>query len=711
MYQLSATLAGHEQDVKDVVCFGSSVASVSRDGTMRVWNQGQSSIVYTTEGFLNSVCYGDDGVLYCGGKDSMITGVDVSGGLATGNTEPQYTLIGHTGNVCSLRWSEGLVLSGSWDKTGRVWQDHQVKHELRGHQASVWDVLLFNENTVLTASADGTVGVWKDGKMVDQIKGVHTDVVRHLEYIDDHHFASCSNDGTIKICDLKGNVIRTLTGHESFVYCIRKLPSGGLVSCGEDRSVRVWTADGEIKQVIRVPAVSVWCVDVMDNGDIVVGSSDNNIRIFTEDEARFASEEEIKRLREEVESSAINPQTMGFDESKLSPYETLQQPGKKEGQVVVVKTPQGVIEAHQFSNGQWMKVGDVVGSSTAGNDKKTEFEGKMYDYVFDVDIEEGQPPLKLPVNITDNPYLLADQFITKYELPASYKDQIVNFIIQNTSGMSLDSSAAAPAAPAPPAPAQQAPPTNMTVLPVKTILKVNNFNPDTLFNGVAKINGNEQSKLDDEDLAMIGTALHSLQESWEVLFNYATRILKDWTNKTPAFDIMRLIVEFLPDADNISEFIEYGMGHKDITITMLTVRILINSFGNQGWGHDLLASPKVYENVFETIETMYPDATQKKSQLLAIAVSTLLYNYSVMAITDQNMLPTIADNIKNKFAPLEEYQTSEEAAYRLLVSYGNLATVEPTLRQFAASLAWIKFVKVTWGHLPRFQSILADLQL
>ncbi|KAL3231310.1 hypothetical protein RNJ44_00345 [Nakaseomyces bracarensis] len=719
MYQLSATLRGHEQDVRDVVAMGPRVASVSRDGTLRVWQRRESwesTVMYQAGGFLNSVCYDDvEEVLYCGGKDSLINGVDVAAMTAVAEpvAEPVYTLVGHSGNVCSLRWSDGYVLSGSWDKTGRVWAQNEVRYELKGHTASVWDVLRFNEHTVLTAGADGAIGVWEHGKLARMLTGIHTDVVRHLEVVDSETFASCSNDGTVKISDLHGKVRKTMEGHESFVYYIRKLKDG-LVSCGEDRSVRVWDANGDVKQVIRIPAISVWCVDVMENGDIVVGSSDNNLRIFTENESRIASDEEIKEFRQEIESSAINPQTMDFDESKLSPFETLQSPGKKEGQVVVVKTPQGVIEAHQYSNGQWMKVGDVVGSSTAGNDKKTEYEGKMYDYVFDVDIEEGQPPLKLPVNTTDNPYLVADKFITKYELPDSYKDQIVNFIIKNTSGMSLDNTSVPPQAPQ-----ETAPPTNhstssnMKVLPVKTILQVNSYNPDTLFNGVAKINDTENT-LNDEDLALIGTGLHSLQESWEVLYNYATKMLNTWNNKTPAFDIMRLIVEFLPDADNISEFIEHGMGNKDITITMLTVRILINSFGNKIWGKELLGSPKVYENVFETIDTMYPSATQKKSQTLAIAVSTLLYNYSVMAITDPNganILPSIADNINNKFAPLEEYQTSEEAAYRLLVAFGNLATIEPTLKQFAPSLSWIKFVKVTFGHADRFNAVLADLGL
>lgn len=46
----------------------------------------------------------------------------------------------------------------------------------------------------------------------------------------------------------------------------------------------------------------------------------------------------------------------------------------------------------------WQKVGEVV--DAVGPGRKQLFEGKEYDYVFDVDITDGAPPLKLPYNVT-----------------------------------------------------------------------------------------------------------------------------------------------------------------------------------------------------------------------------------------------------------------------------------------------------------------------
>jgi phospholipase A-2-activating protein len=50
---------------------------------------------------------------------------------------------------------------------------------------------------------------------------------------------------------------------------------------------------------------------------------------------------------------------------------------------------------------------------------------------------EGKPPLKLPYNLSENPYERATKFLSDNELPISYLDQVANFITQNTQGASL----------------------------------------------------------------------------------------------------------------------------------------------------------------------------------------------------------------------------------------------------------------------------------
>ncbi|KAJ6739031.1 PHOSPHOLIPASE A2-ACTIVATING PROTEIN [Salix koriyanagi] len=87
------------------------------------------------------------------------------------------------------------------------------------------------------------------------------------------------------------------------------------------------------------------------------------------------------------------------------------------------------------------QIGEVVDGP--GDDiKRPVFDGIEYDYVFDVDIGDGEPIRKLPYNRSDNPYLTADTWLLKENLPLAYRQQIVEFILQNSGqgGAALDSS-------------------------------------------------------------------------------------------------------------------------------------------------------------------------------------------------------------------------------------------------------------------------------
>ncbi len=95
---------------------------------------------------------------------------------------------------------------------------------------------------------------------------------------------------------------------------------------------------------------------------------------------------------------------------------------------------------------RWVHVGTVVDSSGSSG-RKVQFNGQEYDYVFDVDIEEGKPALKLPYNLSENPYEAATKFLGNNELPISYIDEVAKFIVSNTKGATIGQTAEAPADP------------------------------------------------------------------------------------------------------------------------------------------------------------------------------------------------------------------------------------------------------------------------
>ncbi|CDO73615.1 hypothetical protein BN946_scf185014.g85 [Trametes cinnabarina] len=443
-YKLSASLSAHSSDVRAVVSpTDDLILSASRDTTAIAWARtnnssfAQTTTLHAGSRFINAVAYlppapgAPEGYAVTGGQDTVINVF----ALPSAKGEPNFSLIGHTDNVCALHTAEdGTIISGSWDKTAKVWKDFQLLYDLVGHQQSVWTVLAIDGGQFLTGSADNTIKLWKQHKNVRTYPG-HTQAVRGLALITDIGFASCSNDS------------------------ISVLPNGDIVSGGEDRTVRIWrgqlslplfpaghiltslpNTEGECAQTLVHPGISVWTVSTMPNGDIVTGCSDGVVRVFSTEEQRWAPADQLKAYDDLVAAQALPAQQIGdVKKSDLPGPEALEQPGKKAGEVKMIRRGE-TVEAHQWdtASATWQKIGDVV--DAVGSGRKQLYNGREYDYVFDVDVQEGAPPLKLPYNASENPYTAAQRFLQNNDLPLSYLDEVVRFIEKNTAGATLGSS-------------------------------------------------------------------------------------------------------------------------------------------------------------------------------------------------------------------------------------------------------------------------------
>ncbi|MEE6459049.1 hypothetical protein FKM82_000524 [Ascaphus truei] len=392
--------------------------------------------------FVSSVCIipSSDtyprGLVATGGNDHNICVFSLD------NPTPLYVLKGHKNTVCSLSTGKfGTLLSGSWDTTAKVWLNEKCMMTLQGHTAAVWAVkILPEQGLMLTGSADKSIKLWKAGHCEKTFTG-HEDCVRGLATISNTEFLSCSNDATVRRWLITGECLQIYYGHTNYIYSICIFANcQDFVTTGEDRSVRIWRK-GECTQTITLPAQSVWCCCVLDGDDLVVGSSDGIIRVFTESPDRMASTEEIQAFEDELSQATIDPKTGDLGDIKIEELpgkEHLDEPGTKEGQTRLINDG-GKVEAYQWnmSEARWMKIGDVVGSSgaTQQTSGKVLFEGKEYDYVFTIDVNESGPSHKLPYNLADDPWLVAYNFLQKNDLNPSFLDQVAKFIIENTVGL------------------------------------------------------------------------------------------------------------------------------------------------------------------------------------------------------------------------------------------------------------------------------------
>ncbi|KAF3903677.1 hypothetical protein AA313_de0207767 [Arthrobotrys entomopaga] len=177
--------------------------ATTEDATPSVATIKQAAFVDTinsnAQGFVNCLAYMKpdteypEGLIISAGQESLID-VRPPGYLGP---DAAYLLIGHSANVCSLDVNNGVIISGSWDKTAIVWKNWEKKYVLEGHPAAVWAVLAMGETEFVTGCADGKVRWFKEGKMVRSLQA-HNQPVRGLVRLnseEDGAFISCGNDG------------------------------------------------------------------------------------------------------------------------------------------------------------------------------------------------------------------------------------------------------------------------------------------------------------------------------------------------------------------------------------------------------------------------------------------------------------------------------------------------------------------------------------
>ena len=518
---------------------------------------------------------------------------------------------------------------------------------------------------------------------------------------------SATNDFVIRIWTLNGKELKELVGHESYIYSLAVLPSGDIVSSGEDRTVRVWDGPACL-QVITLPAISVWSVAACPNGDIITGSSDKVARIFTKDEKRLADPALIAQFEEQIQASVIPEQQMG-EVNKIDapgPDFLERKSGTKEGQTQTIKEADGSIWLYSWSSSQrWTKVGQVVGAAPGSGSKKM-YNGKEYDYVFDVDIAEGKPPLKLPYNTTQNPHEAAMKFLQDNELPMSYLDETANFIVKSTQGASLGpSSQPEPQLPGadpwgtesryrpgvvstyqPPTPAPSS-----KKLPHKEYLSIVTGKPDASYRQILKLNsqyaasGDSQWALSEAELDNLSATVKQLENyrfgtqatlestpAFEASVPIVIKVATQWQppqNRLAGLDLLRFLAAAVKNHPNIEIngenlvvlIANSGIFEKDILasnlkLPMIAIRFFSNLVYSSDLGRDLLEAE--YELLLSKVKLVTPMAVADVA--LAVAVTTFYLNLAVYC-TSKHML--------NRTQTLDRGLTVVEELQKILSSF------------------------------------------
>jgi WD40 repeat protein len=178
------------------------LASSSWDCTIKLWNmktqQNMLTLTSTNGNYVYCVRTNlGDNELIAGTELKTVDIWDID------KKEKITTFYGHLERINSLKYVNNLILSGSEDKHGRIWDKRTGNCEilLSGHTRGITQVDYDQiNNRVFTSSMDKTIKIW--------------DIRKNKE-------------------------IRTLVGHSNSVYSIA-FDQSRLISGSKDNSIRIW---------------------------------------------------------------------------------------------------------------------------------------------------------------------------------------------------------------------------------------------------------------------------------------------------------------------------------------------------------------------------------------------------------------------------------------------------------------------------------------
>ncbi|EDR04471.1 uncharacterized protein LACBIDRAFT_391675 [Laccaria bicolor S238N-H82] len=171
-------------------------------------------------------------------------------------TDPSiFVLSGHTERITSVTFSPDgrRIVSGSWDRTIRIWDAGTGKpmgEPFQGHTAVILLVAFSPDGgRLVSGSYDQTIRIWdvETGKPMGEPFQGHTGDINSVAFSPDGgRIVSGSGDRTVRIWDAETgkSAGEPFQGHTGDINSVAFSPDGGrIVSGSDDRTIRIWDAE------------------------------------------------------------------------------------------------------------------------------------------------------------------------------------------------------------------------------------------------------------------------------------------------------------------------------------------------------------------------------------------------------------------------------------------------------------------------------------
>lgn len=373
--------------------------------------------------------------------------------------------------------------------------------------------------------------------------------------------------------------------------------------------------------------------------------------------------------------------------------------------------------------------------SSGSSGRKVQYNGQEYDYVFDVDIEEGKPPLKLPYNLSQNPYEAATKFLGDNELPISYIDEVAKFIVKNTEGATIGQAAEAPSTDPYGIESRyrpdQASQSAKKYLPHKEYLALTQAKWEPVAKKLKSLNekhllaGNKHIAMNPDGVGLLETVMQATmgapasQKQPPALLDAQRTVLKiitEWPygDRLPALDVLRCLVAFpgAASSTDVNVVIRGALDTQDPIQTTLPFEEFIKSFDASNVNsNNVMMALRTITNLFTTAEGRLLARAESPTIIallariagvegaggdgpigpdnnnLQIALTSAAFNYACLAFNERDavgleqilVLLQVAEAVVKR-------QKDVEVLFRALMTLGMVLVMGSTERELAKEL-------------------------